>query len=242
MSGSSSSPQAVRPSLIDEPLALTVHSLPEPRDAAISDSRRTRLGRLKMLLVLAICAAPVVASYFTYYVVRPEGRSSHGALIEPQRPLPAVNAASLQGQPVPLTSLKDQWLLVSVSGGACDATCEKNLYLQRNLRESFGKDKDRIDWVWLIDDAAPVRPELQSAVAQATVLRVDAAQLAQWLAPAAGQSLHDHLYLVDPMGNWMMRFPPVEKGDTKAARNIKHDVERLLRASVSWDEAGRPQR
>ncbi|GAB2596795.1 cytochrome c oxidase subunit I [Ramlibacter solisilvae] len=216
--------------------------MPEPRAAVIGDGARTRTGRLKMLLVLAVCAAPVVASYFTYYVVRPEGRRSHGELIEPQRSLPAVTAESLQGQPVSLPSLKGQWLLVSVSGGACGDNCENNLYLQRQLRESFGKDKDRVDWVWLIDDRATVRPDLQAAVAPATVLRVDAAQLSQWLAPAAGNSLHDHLYLVDPMGNWMMRFPPVRERDAASARNIKRDVERLLRASASWDTAGRPAR
>jgi len=221
---------------------LTVHSLPQPQEAAIADSKRTRAGRVKMLLVLAICAAPVVASYMAYYVIRPAGGRSFGELIEPQRPLPAVTAVTLAGKPVPLPSLKDQWLLVSVSGGACGATCEKNLYLQRQLRESFSKDKERIDWVWLIDDTAPVSPVLQSAVANATVLRVDSAQLAQWLTPAAGHSLHDHIYLVDPMGNWMMRFPPIEAGDSKAARNLKQDLERLLRASASWDEPGRPAR
>jgi hypothetical protein len=242
MSGSSSSPQAARLPLLDEPLGLTVHSLPEPGDALIADSRRTKSGRLKMLLVLAVCTAPVAASYFTYYMIRPEGRSSHGELIEPQRPLPQAATATLEGKPVPLPSLKDQWLLVSVSGGACDADCEKNLYLQRQLRESLGKDKERIDWVWLIDDGTTVRPELQAAAAQATVLRVGAAQLAQWLSPASGRSLHDHLYLVDPRGNWMMRFPPVEPGDAKAAAKIKRDLDRLLRASVSWDTAGRPSR
>jgi len=242
MSGSSSSSHAAKSPLLDEPLGLTVHSLPQPRDAALTDSPRTRAGRLKMLLVLAFCAAPVIASYFTYYVIRPESRRSHGDLIDPQRPLPALAAQSLQGEPVPLPSLKDQWLLVSVSGGACNDSCEKNLYLQRQLRESLGKDKNRVDWVWLIDDRTELRPELQAVVAQATVLRVDAAQLSQWLAPAPGSSLHDHLYLVDPMGNWMMRFPPVESRDAKAASNIKRDLERLLRASASWDTAGRPPR
>jgi hypothetical protein len=230
--------------MLDEPLGLTVHSLPRPQEAAEGDSRRTKTGRLKMLLVLAICAAPVVASYFTYYVVRPEARRSYGELIEPQRPLPAITATTVDGKPVALPSLHGQWLLVSVAGGACDAACEKNLYLQRQLRESLGKDKDRVDWVWLVDDAAPVRPQLLPALAQALVLRVDASQLSQWLAPGAGRSLHEHLYLVDPMGNWMMRFPPAgtRDVDTNAAKNIKRDLERLLRASASWDLPGRPAR
>jgi len=227
--------------VLDEPLGLTVHTLPRPQDALDGDARRTRMGRLKMLAVLAVCAAPVVASYFTYYVVRPEGRRNYGDLIDPQRPLPAFTARSLDGAPVPLPSLRGQWLLVSIASGACDAACEKHLYLQRQLREGLGKEKDRVDWVWLVADGAPVRPSLLPAVAQATVLRVDAAQLGQWLAAAPGQQLSDHLYLVDPLGNWMMRFPVLKAGelDTAAAKDIKRDLERVLRASASWDRPGR---
>jgi hypothetical protein len=39
-------------------------------------AQRTRHGRWKMLGVLLVCAAPVIASYFTYYVIRPEGRAT----------------------------------------------------------------------------------------------------------------------------------------------------------------------
>jgi hypothetical protein len=228
--------------MLDEPLGLTVHTLPAFQNAVRGDARRTKAGRLKMMAVLAVCAAPVIASYFMYYVVRPESRRNYGELVEPQRPLPPITAISLEGAPVPLPSLRNQWLLVSVAGGACDAACEKNLYLQRQLRESLGKDKDRVDWVWLVDDNAPVRASLLPALAQATVLRVDPRQLAQWLAPANGRQLSDHLYLVDPLGNWMMRFPAsgTPQVDTQAARNIKRDLERLLRASASWDQPGRP--
>jgi hypothetical protein len=227
--------------MFDEPLGLTVHTLPRPQDTLHGDGRRTRMGRLRMLAVLAVCAAPVVASYFAYYVVRPEGRRNYGELVEPQRPLPALTATALDGKAMPLRSLRGQWLLVSVAGGACDAACESHLYLQRQLREGMGKDKDRVDWVWLVPDGAPIRPSLIPALAQATVLRVDGAQLAQWLAPAPGQQLPDHLYLVDPMGNWMMRFPAIKPGtiDTAAAKDTKRDLDRLLRASASWDRAGR---
>lgn len=227
MPGSNSSPPAAKkPGLFDRPLQLSVHSLPgvQPSDEA----QRTVRGRWKMLAVLAVCAAPVVASYLTYYVVRPEGRRNFGELVEPQRPLPA-----------PLALLKGQWLLVSVAGGACDAACENHLYLQRQLREGLGKEKERMDWVWLVSDQAPMRESLRPALAQAQVVRVDPALLAQWLAPAPGKQLADHLYVVDPMGNWMMRFPAGV--DRSAAGRVKRDLERLLRASAAWDQPGRPE-
>jgi len=222
---------------VESPLGLTVHTLPEAGQA-VAQAQRSRFGRWKMLGVLLICAAPVIASYFTYYVVRPEGRHNYGELIEPQRALPDVSATALDGTVVPLPSLKGQWLLVSVADGGCDAVCQKHLYLQRQLRESLGKEKDRVDWVWLVDDAAPVPAELLPALQKATVLRVDGSALRTWLAPAQGRQISEHLYVVDPMGHWMMRFPAAM--DAAGAAKAKRDLERLLRASSSWDEAGRP--
>ena len=221
----------------EHPLGLTIHNLPEAGQA-MDVAQRTRHGRWKMLGVLLICAAPVVASYLTYYVIRPEGRRSHGELIEPQRAMPSIAATTLEGQSVPLTDLQGQWLLVSVSGGDCQADCQKHLYLQRQLRESLGREKDRMDWVWLINDNQKPPATLAPALQQAQVRRVDAAALAQWLAPASGHSLADHIYVVDPMGHWMMRFPAPM--DTAGAAKAKKDLERLLRASASWDQPGRP--
>ena len=225
--------------MLDEPLGLTVHSLPSPEQAGEA-ARRTVQGRWRLLGLAAVCAAPIIASYFTYYIVRPEGRRNYGELIEPQRPLPRIAATALDGQPAPLEALRGQWLLISVAPGNCDGACEKHLYLQRQLRESLGKEKERVDWVWLVPDQTPVRPALLPALSQATVLRVPGGQLAGWLPPAQGHGLHEHLYLVDPLGNLMLRFPAAL--DTASAPQAKRDLDRLMRASAGWDKPGREPR
>lgn len=218
------------------PIGLTVHSLAAPDLAAAGpdDRRRTTVGRWKMLAVLAVCAAPVVASYFTYFVVRPEARTNYATLITPPRPLPdTLPLVDPAGRPVAARSLHGQWLLVVVAAAACDARCERHLVLVRQLRETLGRDKDRVDKVWLVSDGAvPVEAARQAA--GVTALRVPREALAGWLAPADGQALEDHVYLVDPMGQWMMRAPV----DPDPSR-FKRDVERLLRASASWDQPGR---
>ena len=217
----------------DKPLGLTVHTLPLPSE----QGARNTAGRWKMMAVLLVCAAPVIASYFTYYVIRPEGRRNYGELVTPQRPLPAMATADLNGTPGDLTSLKNQWLLISVAGAGCDAACQQRLYFQRQLRESLGKEKVRVDWVWLVTDTAAVDARLKPALAGATVRRVPFDALAQWLPPDAGQRAEDHLYVVDPLGNLMMRFPA--NMDAAGAARAKRDLDRLLRASASWDKEGR---
>ena len=143
--------------------------------------------------------------------------------------MPRLAAQTLRGQPSDLESLKGNWLLLSVTSGACDALCERHLYLQRQMREALGKEKDRLDWVVLVNDAQPIRSDLLPALQSAKVLRVPPAELAQWLQAQSGQALQNHLYVVDPLGNWMMRFP----ADLDAAK-AKRDINRLLRGSAFW--------
>jgi hypothetical protein len=190
-----------------------------------------------MLMVLLVCAAPVVASYVTYYLIRPQARQNFGTLIDPQRPLPDMQAMAMEGKQTNVRALKGQWLLISVADGACDLQCQHHLYMQRQLREGLGKEKDRVDWVWLVSDDAAIAPSLLPALATATVLRVPRAQLQTWLQAEQGMALQDHLYVVDPLGNWMMRFPA--HIDVDQAPKIKRDMERLLRASGFWDTPGR---
>ncbi|MBC7702259.1 hypothetical protein [Aquabacterium sp.] len=234
MSGSNSSaPSAAERG--DPLVQMSVHSLPSAPQAELS--QRTRLGRLKMLLVWAICTTPVVASYLTYYVIRPEGRANYGTLILPTHDMPADAALplkDLQNQPLAVSSLKGQWLLVTVAAGACDAACEQHLYYQRQVRETLGRDKDRVDRVWLITDGAPVRDALKPGLEGTTVLRTSQGDLAKWLSPEAGQPLSAHFYLVDPKGTWMMRFPAQPD-----MSKVKRDLSRLMKANDSWDDAGR---
>lgn len=220
----------------DHVLGLTVHSLPEP-GAAMADEQTRRKGRWKMIALLLFCATPVIASYFTYYVIRPEGRRNFGELISPQRPLPELLALDGEGKTHKLSELKGQWLLLSVGGSKCDTACVQQLYFQRQLRESLGKDKERLDRVWLVTDTEPLAADLLPGLKEATVWRVPAEDMARWLVPAAGHAIGDHLYVVDPLGNWMMRFPA--NMDIAAAGKAKRDLERLMRASSSWDQAGR---
>jgi len=218
-------------------LGLTVYDLPDPVSVADGDARRTASGRLRMLLVMLVCAAPVIASYLTFYVIRPQSSRNFGELIQPVKALPAIPVTTLDGKTIDMQSLKGQWLLVSVSSGACATDCQKTLLFQRQIRASLGREKDRTDWVWLITDDEPVDAALKSGMMDAVILRIPQAQLASWLTPAPGHALNEHLYLVDPRGDWMMRFPAGLTMDQAAM--LKKDWERLLRASVSWDQSGR---
>ncbi len=238
MSGSKSSAQDAESS--PEPLVLSVHGMqaPDLNDPTQVAQRRTTRGRLKMLLVLAVCAAPVVASYLTYFVIRPEGRTNYGTLILPTRSLPDLPLRQLGGEAFKAQSLRGQWLLVVVGPSQCDAVCEKRLFMQRQLREMLGRDRDRLDKVWLVTDAGVPSETLLAATQRSavpvTTLQVSREDLAQWLKPEEGRQLEEHLYLVDPLGEWMMRMP----ANADPSR-VQRDLVRVMRGSAGWDKAGR---
>jgi hypothetical protein len=195
---------------------------------AFSEAQQRR-SRVKLWLVVAICAAPVIASYVAYYFVRPSARSNYGTLIDPQRPMPALDLKTLDGRPFDSKALLGKWTMLMVAGGACPADCVDRLYHMRQVRLTTGRERDRVERVWLIPDQAPLSTMLMREYDGTGMLRANAAELARWLPqdPAeAPDAWEDHIYIIDPLGNLMMRFPlAADPNKTKV------DLKKLLSAS-----------
>lgn len=198
-------------------------------DTVIAAGATSHWRRYRMLyLLLAVCVAPVIASYSAYYLLPPEGRTNYGALIEPQRPVPALTLRQLDGSPVPASSLQGRWTMVHVDRGDCDAACERKLWQLRQVRLTTGRDADRVQRLWLIIDDAPLPTVLIREFEGTQLLRANAAELAAFLPlpQRAGAALADHIWLIDPQGNLMLRWPK----DADPNR-MKKDLARLLKAS-----------
>ncbi|MFC3177411.1 cytochrome C oxidase subunit I [Undibacterium amnicola] len=185
-------------------------------------------GRWKLLAVLAVCASPLIASYFTYYVIKPGPKNNYGSLIDPrQHPMPTLGLQSEEGKVIELSSLKGKWLILQIDDASCAEVCQRKLLEIRQLRLAQGKNMDRIERVWLITDAQAVAEKLKPGIAGTHLLRSDKSKLEKWLPTELGTNLHDHIYLVDPLGNLMMRYP--KDADPN---KIKKDLSKLLRASA----------
>lgn len=194
----------------------------QPAPGAGPTATAARYARFKLLLLFLVCAAPVVASYLVYYVFPPAGRTHYGTLIAPQRPMPAALGSHAEGG----AALRGKWLLVQADSGHCEAACVAKLYALRQQRTMTGKDRERVERLWLLTDQAMPRAELERDYAGTVRVPVATADLEAWLPVEPGRSWQDYLYLVDPLGHLMMRFP----ADGDPAK-IRKDLARLLRAS-----------
>jgi hypothetical protein len=194
----------------------------ESRDTSASAARPPRSTRT-LWLVLALCVAPIVASYIAYYFWRPSGHVNYGELIEP-RQLPRAAAERLDGSAFDWPAeLKGQWVLMAAGPSDCDEKCREKLVYMRQVRLAQGKETDRIDRVWLLTDSGTPAAALIAEHPGLVVLR-HAEPLVAAL-PATASPL-DHVYVVDPLGHLMMRFPA-----NPDPRKMLKDVTRLLRHS-----------
>ena len=189
----------------------------------MSEQQRTGSGRLSLLLIAAIACAPVIAAYALFHIWRPTAFTNYGQLLPPT-PIAALDAGRVEGKPFTLAALRGKWVLLMVDSGRCDVECRGKLYKMRQVRLTQGKDMERIERTWLIDDDVPAAGELISQYEGTHVVSArGSALLAQLPAEA---SVRDHIYIVDPLGNLMLRYP---RGADPS--RMKKDVSRLLKVS-----------
>lgn len=194
----------------------------------MEQDKKKSAGRGKLFLVLAVCASPLIASYFTYYVIKPSSRTNYGTLLDPRNyPIPALASTALDGSKSSLQDYKGKWLMVQVNDADCQTACQKRLNDMRQLRLAQGKEMDRIERVWLITDDRPLETILLRQYDGMRHLRVSPQVLQAWLPVEQGTLASDHIYLIDPLGNLMMRYP--KDADPN---KIKKDLAKLLKASA----------
>jgi cytochrome oxidase Cu insertion factor (SCO1/SenC/PrrC family) len=201
------------------------HQPAEPNASTTIAAKKA--GRKMLFLVLLVCAAPIIASYFTYYVLKPEKRNNYGTLLDQRaHPLPAMPTTTLDGRPLALEQFKGKWVLLMTGSGACARSCQDQLLKMRQLRLMQGKEMDRIERVWLITDNMSLDTTLIRAYDGTRMLRADGAAVKAWLPVDAGTTTDEHLYVIDPLGHLMMRFPTNPDN-----RKVYKDIYKLLKAS-----------
>lgn len=180
-------------------------------------------SRTSLWLILALCVAPVAASYFAYYLAPPARHTNYGDLIEGP-PLPDTRLRLVDGTAFEIRQLRGKWVLLTVDSADCSETCQRKLVTMRQLRLTQGKDMERIERAWLISDEAPVPANVADDYRGTWLIRAAASAVLKRL--PAPDSPAAHIYVVDPLGNVVLRYPR----DADHGRMIK-DLTRLLKTS-----------
>jgi hypothetical protein len=191
----------------------------------MDDSRRR--GRRILLVLAAMFLLPIAVAFTLYYgkLWHPAGSASKGELIEPARPLVPAGLRHVDGSPVDASVLSDKWTLVYVGDGGCDTACRTALVFGRQSRLALNNEMTRVQRVFLATGHCCASDYFAAEHPGLVVLDASdpaaAALLAQFPADRA-----ESLFIVDPLGNLMMR-----QDASHTTKDLLSDLKKLLKLS-----------
>ena len=178
--------------------------------------------RAKLLLLAACFVLPMVLSFIAYRFLHPDPTGNYGELLLPPARAPALAFDAGRPGAWSFDQLRGRWALVMSDSGRCAGACVHKLTLLRQVQLALGRRAARVARVYIVDDQAPPQPA-QLAEFEGTIV---ASTPRDAVLPAGAGADRAHIYLVDPHGNVMMRWP----ADADQKRMLR-DLERLLKAS-----------
>lgn len=175
-------------------------------------------NRVKFLLLMLLMLSPVIISIALHMTeFRPEGTVNYGELLD---------VKALQGQAREIDhntiyrarDMRGKWSLITIDSGECDDYCQKKLYQMRQVRLVQNTEKERVERIWLIDDDLMPHQDVKTEYAGTVLLSaMNSSLLGEF---PADISPRDHIYVVDPMGNLMMRYPR-DADPSKISKDLK---------------------
>jgi hypothetical protein len=208
-------------------------------------------NRMVLLLIAGIPLTMILAAtWLWYFVVQGDldlvgamGTANRGALVTPPRQIDDGTLLGENGHPLPYSDLEPRWTFaVPLEGGVCDARCERNLYLTRQIHVAMGKEFNRIRRIFLSEaplsdirlDVETLSDERPSPPDFATLLEKEHRGTKFMQLPAGGHralfveqaQARDTWYLVDPAGWVMMSY-----NDEVPYKDVISDLKFLLKNS-----------
>jgi hypothetical protein len=185
-------------------------------------------GRRYFLLIAAMFLLPVIIVFFLYYggIWSPSGSAAKGELITPARPLAIAGLRQPDGAVAGPEIFQGKWTLIYIGDGSCDSACRTALTYTRQTRIAMGKDMDRVQRMLLATanccDQQYLGAEQQGLIA----LDASSPEARKLLMQFPGER-KSYIYIVDPLGNLMMRHDASQVIN----KNLLSDLKKLLKLS-----------
>ncbi len=183
-----------------------------------NDAARTRRGRLMLIaLFVLFFGSAFGAGILRFTGWMPAGLKNHGQLLQPPLDLRASPLQLADGGAHAWDPAARIWRILVLPPSQCASDCTTLLAELDKVWRLFGHNADQVEILWLGDlpDGAPALPELRA-------LRDDPALRAQL--PDAVDPAGIPLYVIDPNGFVILRYPPHAD-----PAGLRADVAKLLK-------------
>ena len=180
-------------------------------------------SRVNLLIIILILSSPVFLATTYYLMGYKPGSMNYGDLLEVQK-LKGEGINQVDNTIFRMKDLHGKWTMVTIGSGECNEACQLKLFYMRQARTIQHTEKGRVERLWLIDDNKTVSDELLEEYAGTLFINAKDSELVK--AIETEEVNRNHIYLVDFMGNLMMRFP-----EDLEPKKMSEDIKRLLHVS-----------
>ncbi len=189
----------------------------------MAKEKNKKKDKVTLILIILILCSPVFISTAIYVMGYNPGSMNYGDLLEVQK-LEGDGVNQIDNTIFRMKNLHGKWAMVMIDSGECNEACQEKLFYMRQVRIIQHTEKDRVERLWLIDDNKTVSDELLEEYKGTLFIKAKDSELVKAIDT---EDVHrNHIYLVDFMGNLMMRFP-----EELEPRKMSEDIKRLLHVS-----------
>lgn len=186
-------------------------------------------NRRQFYLLIAVFFGPMFVAMFLYFGAdyRPPDRTNYGQLNEPAKPLPSTLGLQAQdGSAIDRAALADDWTMVQWLPADCGDDCQQALYLTRQVWLSLDRRRVRVQRMAVMPpgSASSLQPKADTADPNLQIVEASSQQLATFFSLEQPEPMR--VYVIDPIGNWVMTYPP----GWEPAGMLK-DIKKLLKIS-----------
>ncbi len=200
----------------------------------VIDREKQRKSRIKLLLVFAIFFGPLLLAFVWLQMIKDDpaiAASNNGQLILPATPLQPFVLTEIGADEFTESSFTDIWSMLTISSGPCEDACQKNLYHMRQVRLSVAQNMDRVQRIVVLSNESDLPQKIALQHEGLRIVSGSTQQIATLVsqiknAEAKLPVLANVIYLIDPHGNLMMRFP-----NDLDPKHILKDLKHLLKVS-----------
>ena len=181
-------------------------------------------------VVLAFIA-PVALAYIMFFFVEVKSFVNHGEILNPIVHISDFELKNETDEVIPQQELTFKWRMISFLGKDCDQRCEKRLFDTRQIHTLLGKNQHRLFRMFVHLEPAGEALSKLMAETHPNVIHVNGDKkiiinvLGNNIRDDAGIS-NNETYIMDPMGNVMMRFTQDQPN-----KEFLYDLKKLLKAS-----------
>ena len=171
--------------------------------------------------------APVVLAYILYFSGAITTYSNHGEILDPVIDVSQLALKDDSNAPIPREAFTKKWRLISFVGADCDEACNTRLYDSRQVHKALGKDQDRVERI--IVHLQPATTDLSKLIRDEYPKAVNVYGDEKTISNTFGSAAlinENQIYIMDPIGNVMMRFT-----QEQSKKDIKSDLQKLLKVS-----------